>query len=71
EQLHLFLATGLRKSDRGQQLEEGEATLTIEPIPLTRALHMIEEGSIVDGKTICGVLLCERLLRSTGTVSPV
>jgi ADP-ribose pyrophosphatase len=63
ERLHLFLATNLRKSERGQQLEEGEASLTVETFPLPRVLEMIERGEIVDGKTICGIVLAERILR--------
>jgi ADP-ribose pyrophosphatase len=63
ELLHLYLATDLRKSERGQQLEEGEASLTVETIPLPRVIGMIEQGEIVDAKTICGVLLTERIMR--------
>lgn len=64
ERLHLFLATDLKKSKRGQQLEEGEASLTVEVIGLRRVIEMIEQGTIVDGKTICGVLLADRILRA-------
>ena len=64
ERLHLYLATDLRKSEGGQQLEEGEASLTVESIPLPRVIRMIEQGEIVDAKTICGVLLAERILRT-------
>jgi len=61
EQLHLYLATDLKKSIHGQQLEEGELGLTIEIIPLSRSIQMIEQGEIVDGKTICGLLMTEAL----------
>ena len=64
ERLHLYLATDLRKSEGGQQLEEGEASLTVESIPLPRVIRMIEQREIVDAKTICGVLLAERILRT-------
>jgi hypothetical protein len=37
--------------------------MTVETIPLERAIRMIEEQEIVDGKTICGLLLAERFLR--------
>jgi ADP-ribose pyrophosphatase len=63
ERLHLYLATDLRKSQRGQQLEEGEASLTVETFPLPLIIEMIEKGDIVDGKTICGIFLAERILR--------
>jgi ADP-ribose pyrophosphatase len=64
ERLHLYLATDLGKSEGGQQLEEGEASLTVESIPLPRVIRMIEQREIVDAKTICGVLLAERILRT-------
>jgi ADP-ribose pyrophosphatase len=65
ERLHIYLATGLRKSERGQRLEEGEASLTVETVPLDRALRMIEQEEIVDGKTICGILLAEKFLKKS------
>jgi ADP-ribose pyrophosphatase len=61
EQLHIYLATDLNVSGRGQRLEEGELDLTIEHVPLHRAIEMIERGEIVDGKTICGLMLAERM----------
>jgi len=64
ERLHLYLATELKKSPDGQRLEEGEASLTVEVIPFQRVLRMIEEQQIIDGKSICGVLLAERVLRT-------
>ncbi len=62
ERLFLYFATDLKPSKRGQQLEEGEASLTLEIVTYQRALRMIEQQEIVDGKTICGILLAERLL---------
>lgn len=63
EQLHIFLATELRQSPHGQRLEEGELDLTIEKIPFQQAVAMIEREEIVDSKTICGILLADRLLK--------
>lgn len=63
EQLHIFLATELRQSLHGQRLEEGELDLTVEKIPFQQAITMIEQGEIVDSKTICGVLLAEKVLK--------
>lgn len=57
ERLHLFLARGLRPEGSGQKLEEGELSLTVEPVPFTRALEMVRAGAIVDAKTICGILM--------------
>ena len=65
EQLHLFLARGLRESPSGQQLEEGEESLRVERVPFEEALAMVKAGTIVDAKTICGILLArEHLQRS-------
>ncbi|HCA81483.1 MAG TPA: NUDIX hydrolase [Bacteroidetes bacterium] len=64
ERLHIYLATNLRKSPRGQQLEEGEMDLTVRRLPLDEVVMMIENGGIVDGKTICGVLMTERRWKS-------
>jgi ADP-ribose pyrophosphatase len=62
ELLHIYLATDLKRSSRGQKLEEGELDLTVQVIPLKRAVEMIEKGEIVDSKTICGILLAEKML---------
>ena len=53
EQIHLFLATGLT---RGEHRREHDEFLTVETVPLSRALAMIEAGEIRDGKTICALL---------------
>jgi ADP-ribose pyrophosphatase len=66
EQLHIFLAMQLQPSTRGQSLEEGEMHLTNEKIPFATAVGMIEAGTIVDSKTICGILLAERRMRRPG-----
>ena len=57
EVLHIFLASGLHALPSGQALEEGELTLTIERYPLAKALEMIQNAEIVDGKTIFGLFL--------------
>jgi ADP-ribose pyrophosphatase len=64
EQLHIFLATALSYSPHGQKLEEGEQSLTVEIVPLPKAMEMIERQEIVDGKTIAGIMLGDRLLSS-------
>jgi len=64
EQLHIFLATDLSPALEGQALEEGEHSLTVEIVPVSDAIKMIERGEIVDGKTICGILLGDRLVSS-------
>lgn len=60
EKLHIYLATGLKKLESGQQLEEGEASISIETIPVKKTLEMIESQEIVDGKTIVGLFLAIR-----------
>ena len=62
EQLHLYLATGLTKTEQGPRLEEGEAGLTVEPTPIAEAVAMIKNNIIVDGKSICAIFLAIRKL---------
>jgi ADP-ribose pyrophosphatase len=63
EVLHIYLATGLSALDEGRMLEEGEQTMTLRFLPLAEATAMIERQEIRDAKTICGILMGERLLR--------
>ncbi len=63
EVLHIYLATGLHKSKHGQNLDDGEQSLTVETLPLTRVIEMITNGEIVDGKTIVGIFLAERKIK--------
>jgi ADP-ribose pyrophosphatase len=63
EVLHIYMATGLTPAPNGRQLEEGEETMTMSIIPLNEAITMIDRREIVDAKTICGILMGERLLR--------
>lgn len=69
EQLHIYLATDVRPSGSGRTLEEGEQTMMVEIISLHDAIEMIDREEIVDGKTICGILLAERNLRKHQGVS--
>ena len=64
EVLHIYLATGLKKSENGQNLDEGEQSLTVEYIPISTVVEMIVHGEIGDSKTIVGILLTERKLKS-------
>src|ERR1041385_5325601 len=61
EVLHLFLARGLAGGPDERRLEEGEETMTMKVLPLGEAIDMIGRGEIKDAKTICGILLAERL----------
>jgi len=53
EKIHLFLATGLT---RGAARHEFDEFLTLETVPLSRALAMVERGEIQDAKTALGLL---------------
>jgi ADP-ribose pyrophosphatase len=60
EVLHVFLARDVYRHEKGQALEEGEASIRVLRIPLSEAISMIERQEIVDGKTIAGILLAAR-----------
>lgn len=53
EKIHIFLATGLT---RGETAHEADEFAEVEVVKLSRALAMIEQGEIVDAKTIVGLL---------------
>lgn len=55
EVLHIYLATDLTAGK--QALEQGEETIEVYRIPLTRALELCSEGVIHDGKTVTGLAL--------------
>ena len=61
ERLHIYMAQGLSLSPQGQSLEEGEQTIRLIRVPLKEAIAMIEREEIVDGKTIAGIFLGERV----------
>lgn len=62
EQLHIYMAEDLYPAENGRNLEEGELTLTVEILPLQKAVEMIENQEIVDGKTICGIMIGKQIL---------
>jgi ADP-ribose pyrophosphatase len=70
EVLHIFVATGLRKLPTGQRLEEGEMDLTVKAVPLEEIALMIDQRTIVDAKTICGILMVDRMIRSGAITLP-
>jgi ADP-ribose pyrophosphatase len=53
EQIHLFLATGLRVEETRHEPDE---FIEVEPRPLSTVLEMIRDGEIVDAKSIAGLL---------------
>jgi ADP-ribose pyrophosphatase len=64
EMLHIYIATELVLKPEGQDLEEGERTLTVHRLPVAKVIEMIEQGEITDAKTICGVFLAYRKLHT-------
>ena len=65
EVLHIYLARELSESPGGTKREEGEQTMTTQIVLLREAIAMIERQEIIDGKTICGILLGERILKAS------
>lgn len=53
ERIHLFMATGLEQGDTSHEADE---FMTTETMTLSSALRLIEDGTIVDGKTVIGIL---------------
>ncbi len=53
ERIHLFQATDLT---RGEANRASDEILDLVPMPLVRALRMIESGEISDGKTVIALL---------------
>ena len=53
ERIHVFMATGLT---RGAHAREHDEFMEVETMTLPRALELIEQGEIVDGKTIVALL---------------
>ncbi len=62
EQLHIFMAEDLYPAENGRNLEEGELTMTVEIHPLQKVMEMVENQEIVDGKTICGIMIGKTIL---------
>jgi ADP-ribose pyrophosphatase len=62
EVLHIFLAQDILESEKGQALEEGEATMQLVRVSMSAAMEMIEKEEISDGKTIAGIMMAARLL---------
>jgi ADP-ribose pyrophosphatase len=53
EKIHLFMATQLVA---GETKHEADEFLELQPMLLSRALHMVEAGEIQDSKTALGIL---------------
>jgi ADP-ribose pyrophosphatase len=53
EKIHVFMATGL---EAGETSHEADEFLDLHPMPLSRALSMVEAGEIQDAKTALALL---------------
>jgi len=53
ERIHLFMASGLTT---GEARREADEFMELTPMPLSRALQLIETGGIEDAKTIIALL---------------
>lgn len=53
ERIHLFMAAGLTQ---GTARREADEFLDVETMTLSRALELIRDGAITDGKTVVGLL---------------
>ena len=61
EKIHLFMATGIT---RGEDAREADEFIETETMPLSRALSLVEQGEIQDGKTIVALLAYQRMRSS-------
>jgi ADP-ribose pyrophosphatase len=53
EKIHLFMASGLTQ---GTTAHEADELIELVTLPISRVLSLIEQGEIVDGKTIVALL---------------
>ncbi|MEX1012138.1 MAG: NUDIX hydrolase [Waddliaceae bacterium] len=65
EKIHAFVASDLEYI--GQKLDPTEE-ITVHGIPFEKTLLMIDEGEIIDGKTISTLLYYEHLKRRSGSL---
>jgi ADP-ribose pyrophosphatase len=61
ERIHIFAADAVTP---GSSQLEADEIVELAPIPLSRALDLIQTGEIVDGKTIIGLLFAARFLKA-------
>jgi ADP-ribose pyrophosphatase len=61
ETMNVYVACGLRP---GKAQPEADEVIRIRMVPLSTAVRMVMNGTIRDGKTICGVLWLSQALQS-------
>lgn len=64
ELMHVFLATGLIP---GPQALEAHEEIEVQPVPMTDVERMLDDGTLVDGKSIAALLLWQRFQARAGT----
>ena len=64
ERTHVYIALDLSPCDRPEAAKEEEQDMTIERLPLAEATRLVASGEITDAKTIIGLALADRYLRS-------
>jgi ADP-ribose pyrophosphatase len=60
ESMKVFLAEGLEAGDASPEEDE---KIELRLVKLSEVIEMIEKGAILDGKTLCSVLLYDRIKR--------
>lgn len=60
ERIHIFLAEAVNP---GTSALEADEIVELCPVRFSEAMELIRTGSIVDGKTIIGLLFCARFMR--------
>jgi ADP-ribose pyrophosphatase len=63
ESMKVFLAEGLSAGDASPEEDE---KIELRLVKLSEVVEMIEKGAILDGKTLCSVLLYDRMKRKKG-----
>lgn len=61
EYFYLFLAL---EAEKGRSELEADEVITLERMPLSKAMELVRKGTIVDGKTIMGLILTDSYLRT-------
>lgn len=61
ERIHVFMAMGL---EPGDQALESDEILDLHPTPISEALKRVSTGEVVDAKSMLGILLSARRIRT-------
>ncbi len=67
ERIYVYRASGLTAGDSAQEPDE---VMSIEEMPLSRALSLIESGEIQDAKTALGILFFSKFGQRSHEITP-